>query len=413
MHRIEEIAAATTADSQAKTGAMAGTRVLVLTEHSRRWEELTARRAGCGMRFDIFDSTLEGLAAIDLADRSGSAYKIVLIERQLQGVGAAVLGNAIRSNPGHAEALFVMLDNANGDDLPRQAGDGFSASLRTSAGDADLIAAIESLCAIATSARAPVASQDRRTDEDTGSAHSGYSILVADDNPVNQEVATRMLEKLGCKATVAANGMQAVEIHTLNPFDLILMDCEMPVLDGLEATQRIRAAEGKGRRTPIIALTACTGQGEQERCLAAGMDDFLSKPIRPQLLGDVLARWLARPTTASSEADTACEDELEEVKAMFGPDFAELASLYQNDGGPRLAAIREAAAAGDCAKVAKVTHAFSGSCASIGATRLAALSKTMETAAKAGSLEGFDQRMAGIENEYRRVCGKLQSLLTH
>lgn len=247
---------------------------------------------------------------------------------------------------------------------------------------------------------------------ETAPAYSSYTILVADDNPVNQQLAARMLEKLGCKTGVAANGMEAIEMHARKRFDLILMDCEMPVLDGLEATQRIRAAGGTGRRTPIIALTAFTGQGEQERCIAAGMDDFLSKPIRPQLLGDVLARWLVRPSTTAADAGTACEDELEEVRTMFGADFAELASLYQNDGAPRLAAMREAAAIGDCAKLAKLAHAFGGSCASIGATGLASLSKTLEIAAKAGSLEDFDQRMAGIENEYRRVCGKLQSLLT-
>ncbi|HYC43241.1 MAG TPA: response regulator [Noviherbaspirillum sp.] len=411
MHRNEEIAAATTAGSQEKTFAMAGMRALILAEHSRRWEDLTAPLARFGMRFDIFDSTVEGLAAVNLAGRNGSAYKIVMIERHLQGVDAAVLGGAIRSNPGHREALLVMLDSANGDARPGLPGGGFSASLRTSASGAEFEATLASLCMSASGAPSPVGLPDRRADGEISSAHSGYNILVADDNLVNQQVAARMLEKLGCKAAVAADGMQAVKMHTLTPFDLILMDCEMPVLDGLEATQRIRAAEGTARRTPIIALTACTGQGEKERCLAAGMDDFLSKPIRPQMLGDVLARWLARPA-ASTVADSACEDELEEVKAMFGADFAELASLYQNDGGPRLAAMREAAAIGDCAKVAKVAHAFGGSCASIGATGLAALSKTVETAAKAGSLESFDQRMAGIENEYRRVCGKLQSLLT-
>lgn len=245
------------------------------------------------------------------------------------------------------------------------------------------------------------------------STFSGYNILVADDNPVNQQVAARMLEKLGCACALAADGMQAVDMHIWKRFDLILMDCDMPMLDGLEATQRIRTSESAGQRTPIIALTACTGQGEQERCIAAGMDDFLSKPIRPQMLADVLARWLPQPAPATEATSVpACEDELEEVKEMFGADFAELSALYQNDGPPRLAALHEAFAAGDCAKVAKVAHAFAGSSASIGATGLSALCKSVETSAKAGSLDDFVQRMAAIETEYRRVCGKLQSLLT-
>jgi len=250
------------------------------------------------------------------------------------------------------------------------------------------------------------------SETDAASSHAGCRVLVADDNPVNQQVAARMLEKLGCKADVAADGMQAIEMHTWNRFDLILMDCEMPVLDGLEATRRIRATEGPARRTPIIALTASTGQGEQERCLAAGMNDYLTKPIRPQMLADVLARWLPRPAPLPrEESSAACEDELDEVKAMFGKDFGELAALYQRDGPPRLAALREAVTEGNFAKFAKVAHALGGSSASIGATGLSALCKAAETAAKSGPLEDIEKKLAAIETEYRRVCGKLQSLL--
>ncbi|OWW22126.1 hybrid sensor histidine kinase/response regulator [Noviherbaspirillum denitrificans] len=262
-------------------------------------------------------------------------------------------------------------------------------------------------------ASGPRAAVDSAAPRDAhGAAHlpapADCTVLVADDNPVNQQVAARMLEKLGYKAEVASDGMQAVEMHNWKRFDLILMDCEMPVLDGLEATQRIRAAEGSSRRTPIVALTASTGQGEQERCLAAGMDDFLAKPIRPQLLGDLLARWLQRP---AAQEDPACTDELEKVKDMFGADFAELAALYQQDGAPRLAAMREAAAAGDRTRLAKVSHALGGSCASIGATGLSALCKALELSVKAGSVADVDAKMDAIEAEYRRVCGKLQSLL--
>lgn len=393
------------------TDAMAGTRALILAEHPGQLDAATAALARLGMQCDFFESAFEGLAAIDAAARNGVPYRLVLLEPHLQGMDANVLGSAIRTNPAHRNAFVVLLDHAN--ERLLQPDDGFSARLNTSASPADMEATLAWLCIAGNGEPAASSgSADTQRDGATAPSYSGCTVLVADDNSVNQQVATRMLEKLGCKAAVAADGMQAIEMHTWKRFDLILMDCEMPVLDGFEATQRIRAAEGPERKTPIIALTACTGQGEQERCLAAGMDDFLSKPIRPQMLGDVLARWLPRPSASAVDADAFCEDELDEVKEMFGADFAELASLYQNDGTPRLAAMREAAAAGDCAKVAKVAHAFGGSCASIGATGLSALSKTVETAAKAGSLEGFDQKMAAIENEYRRVCGKLQSLLT-
>ncbi|HYD96835.1 MAG TPA: response regulator [Noviherbaspirillum sp.] len=240
---------------------------------------------------------------------------------------------------------------------------------------------------------------------------AGRRILVADDNPVNQEVAVRLLEKLGCRCEVAANGVQAVALQTARPCELVLMDCEMPELDGFEATRRIRAFEGR-RGVPIIALTASTGQGEREQCLAAGMDDFLSKPIRPQMLGDMLARWLpAAAPAAPADEPASCEDELEAIHEMFGPDFGELAALYRKDGPPRLAALRGACAAGDGAYAAKVAHAFGGSSASIGATGLCALCKELESRAKAGMLDGAEARLEAIEAEFHRICGKLQALL--
>ncbi|WP_420476312.1 response regulator [Noviherbaspirillum sp. ST9] len=401
----------TSIDLPIAADALEGTRVLVLATRRGQMAPAAATLARHGLQVDFLETAHEGLAAIDLAARNGAPYRVVVLEPHLGGMDAGVLGSAIKTNQAHRDTLIVLMDDAV-HRSPRT-DDNFAGSLSMSANAVEMEAALASLC-MAGNGEAPSSSglQGIQRKQDAAPDYSGYKILVADDNPVNQQVAARMLEKLGCKAAVAADGMQAIEMHTWNRFDLILMDCEMPVLDGLEATQRIRAAEGTERRTPIIALTACTGQGEQERCLAAGMDDFLSKPIRPQLLGDVLARWLPRAAAVTTNDATPCEDELDEVKEMFGADFSELASLYQNDGAPRLAAMREAAAAGDCAKLAKVAHAFGGSCASIGATGLSALSKTVETAAKAGSLESFEQRMDAIENEYRRVCGKLQSLLT-
>ena len=117
-------------------------------------------------------------------------------------------------------------------------------------------------------------------------------VLVAEDNPVNQRVAVRMLERLGLGADVAADGREAVQSFGRQPYAAILMDCQMPELDGFEATARIRAREGTSRHTPIIAMTASAMRGDRERCLAAGMDDYVSKPITIDGLRAVLERWL-------------------------------------------------------------------------------------------------------------------------
>ena len=235
-------------------------------------------------------------------------------------------------------------------------------------------------------------------------------VLVADDNPINQQVAQYMVEKFGCHADVASDGAEAVALHAAHPYDLILMDCQMPQLDGYQATQRIRVLEGSVRHTPVIALTACATQSERENCLANGMDDFITKPVQPQALEEVLGRWLAHVPTKHDSAAPPCTDKLDAVREMFGADFAELTKLYQRDSSPRIAALYSAAAAGDHLQVAKVAHAFAGSSASIGATSLSALCRELELRAKADTPDDFMHRLAAIKTEYGRISDRLQSM---
>jgi CheY-like chemotaxis protein len=119
-------------------------------------------------------------------------------------------------------------------------------------------------------------------------------VLLAEDNAVNQKLACKLLEKLGCRVVVAANGREALAMCQARTFDIVFMDCQMPEMDGYEATRRIRREES-GRHTPVIALTANSMPGDREECLRAGMDAHLSKPIRPEELAAALARWLPAP----------------------------------------------------------------------------------------------------------------------
>jgi CheY-like chemotaxis protein len=119
-------------------------------------------------------------------------------------------------------------------------------------------------------------------------------VLVAEDNLVNQKVATRMLERLGCRVDVAATGSEALRMLEMFPYDVVFMDCNMPELDGFDAAAEVRRREGAGRRLPIVAMTAYAMQGDRERCLAAGMDDYISKPVTLGDLQAALERWVPR-----------------------------------------------------------------------------------------------------------------------
>jgi CheY-like chemotaxis protein len=126
-------------------------------------------------------------------------------------------------------------------------------------------------------------------------------VLVAEDNVVNQKVAVRILEKLSCRVDVAANGREALDLLETLDYDLVFMDCQMPEVDGYDATREIRNRQGTGRHIPVVAMTANALQGDRERCLESGMDDYMSKPVTPGVFREMLERWAA--VTITSEAE--------------------------------------------------------------------------------------------------------------
>ena len=216
-----------------------------------------------------------------------------------------------------------------------------------------------------------------------GAPRRRLRVLVAEDNAVNQRVVIRMLETAGCRVDAVANGREAVDAMARLPYDLVFMDCQMPEMDGYEASRAIRAAEragASGRRVPIVALTANALQGDREQCLAAGMDDYLAKPITKDAFGASLRRWGIQggpPTDGSIDAAA-----LAELAAMDGEPgqpnlLAELLDVFRQDTPARLAAVRAAIERGDT-RVHRGAHAFKGSCAALGLRHLQALCVTLE-----------------------------------
>lgn len=238
----------------------------------------------------------------------------------------------------------------------------------------------------------------------------GLRVLVVDDNPVNLQMAAAIMEKLGYRVDAAADGQEAIDLHARSNYDLLLMDCEMPRLDGFQATRHIREADGATRRTPVIGLSASAADNDRDACLAAGMDDFLSKPLRPAAVMEVLQRVLRPAKPAEVPVSGNEGDELDAVRTMFGSDFSSLATLYLRDTPPRLAGLRAAQGAGDGARLVTLAHALAGSSMSIGATSLSGLCKELEAHARAQGATELGDRLANIEAEYIRISDKLQAM---
>jgi len=212
---------------------------------------------------------------------------------------------------------------------------------------------------------------------------SNSSILVAEDNPTNQKVIARQLAVLGYSHELAVNGIQALAMATSRHYDLVLMDCHMPEMDGFTATRAIRgweSGQAPARRVPIIALTANALPADRARCLEAGMDDHVSKPVLLPILSQALLRWLPEPTALplQSNLDISAIDELRSM-ADGEPNFvAEVIALYLEDAETRVDQLRTAAATGDLTTLASIAHALRGSSANLGALEIVRICRTVE-----------------------------------
>jgi CheY-like chemotaxis protein len=250
-------------------------------------------------------------------------------------------------------------------------------------------------------------------------------ILVAEDNIVNQKVAVCQLEKLGYRTDVVANGLEAVEAVARVSYALVLMDCQMPELDGLEATALIRKREEKqaSRRLPIIAMTASAMQGDREKCLAAGMDDYLAKPVKREHLDAMLARWIPGQSTPDEQKEPVSSDKQESVYECV--DAAMLADLRQLDVScgllstlithyleevpTRLATMQDALQQGNAGALARVAHELNGASGNLGVRRMRQLCVELQALGKAKDLTQAGDLLAQLVSEFELVRQRLMA----
>ena len=231
---------------------------------------------------------------------------------------------------------------------------------------------------------------------------------------MNQRIATAMLEHLGYEVDVAADGQEAVDAALAAPYDAILMDCQLPLLGGYEATEKIRVAEGTTRHTPIVAVTGSSLPSEQQRCLAAGMDDCVLKPLTLKELDRVLARWILPDWTGDprhAALDMEVVEHLRRLGESVGEDLiGQLTLIFVEDSEVAISALREALGDGDTAAVVRLTHALNGASANLGATDLSRMFAALERIAVAGGPLEPAPPIDAIETEFGRVRSALRSL---
>ena len=277
------------APSPTPSASLSGTAIAVVDDNRTNRTILERYLGSWGMRDKAFESGRAAMEELRQAARSNDPFEVAIIDMMMPEMDGAAVAAEIRADPALKDMVVILLTSAGRSDHPVP---GIDVELVKPVRPSLLFDVLHSLLAAKPEhANRHVMEEEPNSSEQA--SHRWARVLVVEDNIANLKVAVRMVEKLGYRADVAANGVEAVKILGDVQYDAVLMDCHMPEMDGFEATRAIRRDEPEGRHTPVIAMTASALSGDRERCLAAGMDDYISKPIKLHVVAAVLERWLA------------------------------------------------------------------------------------------------------------------------
>ncbi|AMN47974.1 hypothetical protein ACG33_12875 [Steroidobacter denitrificans] len=399
-----------------------GRRVLVIDDNETNRRVIAGQLMHAGYEVSLAASGIEALSILHQAAADAQPFDVVLADHHMQNMDGATLGERINTDPDLSSARIVMLTSMDRHgDMQRFASLGFAAYLTKPVRPRELLACLDRVLA-RDSREWHMQSQPIITRGSLASSESrrryGCSVLLVEDNAVNQKVSVRYLERMGCKVRVADNGAEALRAWRETKYDIVLMDLQMPVMDGLTATVHIRKLEGGGTRTPIVALTANAMSGQLERCLAAGMDGFLTKPLEIARLHETLERFglgghaagMAPidevPATGATPVNLARFNEI----VQDDPEFAhELTSTFISSGGQILQEIQTAFQSFDRSGLTRAAHKFKGAGANVHAERLRDLAYTLEAQAQGLDQPRLKELIDALATEFARAAAFLRA----
>jgi PAS domain S-box-containing protein len=404
----------------------AGARVLVVNASATNRRVLLGQLAELGLMAEAAGGGSEAFATMRMRAVSGRPFDLAIVDRVLPGTGCRQLARDIRNDAALCSTALVMASTASHlSELQGFKLSGFDAFLFKPVRQRQLRQCLARLLARSAHERA----NDRKLARFFGpeaqpARRGGLRVLVVEDNFVNQKVAQRHIEKLGHQADVAENGAQALDLLALQRYDVIFMDCQMPVLDGYEATRRIRAGRvpNLDPALPVIAFTAFATESDRQKCFAAGMDDLVSKPVRFEDIQAVLERrapkYGSSPATPPGtqtpfEAPEIALDHtrLDHLYGLRGGDdefIRNLIDLFLAETPRRLAEMRRSQGQGDWHTVANIAHTVQGAAANLGARALEKRCERIGALVQAGRLADLDLLMSGLDEELVRLAAALE-----
>ncbi len=397
--------------------------VLVVDDNSTNRKILEEMIANWRMKPVAAANGPAAMEALQRAHKNGTPFRLVLLDGHMPGMDGFEVAARVKQDPQlHAAEVILLTSAGRGEDVARAKTVGVAAALSKPVKQSELWDAIVTALNVPgrQKARAPTSAAVNRR----ARAREPLRVLLAEDNPVNQEVALRLLERRGHSVIVAENGKQALTAIERHKFDLVLMDVQMPEMGGLEATQLIRENEkATGEHLPILAMTAHAMQGDRERCIAAGMDGYLAKPIDPKSFFQTvegISQRAAQGETTAKEAvgrEQGGDDRRSlDAKALlewFSGNrklLRDIVKTFRDDCPRMMSRIRSALAANDANLLAEGAHALKGSVGNFGPTAALEATREMEKIARQGKLDGAWELYATLEDEIALLLPALHAI---
>ncbi|MBM3130380.1 MAG: response regulator [Chloroflexi bacterium] len=406
--------------------SLRGVRVLIVDDNATNRTVLHHQVIAWGM---LPQSASNAVAALEKlrAAAASEPFDVALLDMEMPDLDGVGLARAVRADPALGAIKLILLTSVGrlgGDQTAQKLG--LDAALVKPVRQSELYDCLITVLGVAMAEGDAASAASPRATKEEG---KGVRVLLVEDNVVNQQVAVYMLEARGYRVDVMANGREALDALERATYDLVLMDCQMPVMDGFETTAHIRQREGAARHTPIIALTAHALRGERDKCIAAGMDDYLAKPITPDALYATLRRWIrsgARGEPAPENIPPLAPPDASEEEPILDPKvlasfrqlqepgepdiIAQLIALFLSELPTKVAALRHAIEQNDASRLAKAAHTLKGSSANMGARRAAHACLELEQLGKAGDLTGVGDLFARLEQELARAQQALEQM---
>lgn len=401
--------------------SLANTRILIIDDNKKALAIAAEQLAINGIAHTLASNGIESLSLLAEAQNAGTPFDMVVIDDKLPDMDGLDLARKVKMTTGGESIDLLMISSSpNRGDAQAAQETGFKGYLTKPVSGRDIIRALATIRSSRNSTtqtgtlvtRHTLREADNRKSNSTYQENfvfEGAQILLAEDNPTNQLVATTMLEKMGCHITPAGNGMEAVDLFKQRNFDLVFMDCNMPEMDGYEATRTIRSLEERAnlKRTPIIAFTAYAMMGDDQKCLAAGMDDYITKPVKKQALGGVLSKWLKKEKSApENEAATSVdtdplptildEETLSEMENLMGDRFASMIEKFLVNSQAYVDRAQAGFQERDSKKLADSVHPLKSSSASLGIMRLSHLAAQIEKLADESILDDRTEKLVAL-----------------